>query len=70
MTEQSAMEPTLAGLRLMDRYGGSFAKGLADLYFKADPVNRAILIHGFRDLFDAYDRDAQMIEKGRQQGIY
>ena len=39
----------------MEKYGGSFARAIAEAWFTADPVNRRKLEKCFADLFEMYD---------------
>lgn len=43
-----------AVLQMMEQYGGSFVKALADCYRKADGVNRGKLQEAFADYFNHY----------------
>jgi hypothetical protein len=47
-------------LEAMQIYGGSFVKQLAVLYRLGDPVNRRILIDGFKRYFDEYAEIARL----------
>ena len=38
----------------MREYGGSFARTLADAWFKADPQNKAIIEDGFEEMISRY----------------
>lgn len=41
-------------IRIMEEYGGSFAKALAKAYICADPDNRERIRKGFPELLDKY----------------
>lgn len=48
-------------LEKMNTYGGSFVKGLAGLYWLADPANKAKLRKAFWNYFDEYRKKYERI---------
>lgn len=44
----------------MELYGGSFVKALAELYWKADELNKRRLLQAFPDYFQKYDEMATL----------
>lgn len=51
-------------LRMMERFGGRFVKGLMHLYSVADEDNRLILRTAFADTFARYEAMAREHAKG------
>ena len=51
-------------LEAMERYGGSFVRGLAHLFRLADPHNQAILRNAFGHYFREYEAMARIGGKG------
>jgi hypothetical protein len=47
----------LQAARLMEQYGGSFARHVASAYIYADSDNQRKLLSAFGDLFERYHRD-------------
>lgn len=41
-------------IEMMEKYGGSFVKALAECYRRADPINARKLENTFREYFDEY----------------
>lgn len=48
----------------MYEYGGSFAKQLAVLWLKADPINRQRIEECFSDFFEEYEKFVDKKEGG------